>query len=134
MPRNTPYAGVAAIFRSSLATGQAPQVFEDGGQRRDFVHARDVAAANLAALSWVDNSDAVPFRPFNIASGTPRTVGDLAAALADVMGGPAPEVTGRYRAGDVRHIVASPERARLELGFKAEVALTDGLAEFAHVR
>jgi dTDP-L-rhamnose 4-epimerase len=134
MPRNTPYSGVAAIFRSSLATGQAPQVFEDGGQRRDFIHVRDVAAANLAALSWVDNSDAVPFRPFNIASGTPRTVGDLAAALADVMGGPAPEVTGRYRAGDVRHIVASPERARLELGFKAEVALTDGLAEFAHVR
>lgn len=134
MPRDTPYAGVAAIFRSALAAGQAPQVFEDGSQRRDFVHVRDVAAANLAALSWLDRSDAVPFRAFNIASGVPRTVGDLAQALSDVMDGPAPVITGRFRTGDVRHIVASPARARTELGFTAQVAFADGLVEFAAVR
>lgn len=50
MPRDTPYAGVASFFRSALARGEAPRVFEDGGQRRDFVHVRDVAAANVAAL------------------------------------------------------------------------------------
>jgi len=134
MPRDTPYAGVAAIFRSSLAAGAAPQVFEDGGQRRDFVHVRDVAAANRAALSWLDGPNVQPFRPFNVASGRPQTVGELAGALAEVMDGPAPQVTGRFRAGDVRHIVASPQRARTELGFAAGVALADGLAEFALAR
>ena len=72
MPRDTPYAGVASIFRSALAAGDAPRVFEDGGQRRDFVHVRDVARANLLALA-----DATP-GAFNVASGTPRTVLDMA--------------------------------------------------------
>jgi dTDP-L-rhamnose 4-epimerase len=133
MPRDTPYAGVAAIFRSELAGGRAPRVFEDGGQLRDFVHVRDVAAANARALSWLDGPDAQPFRAFNVASGRPRTVGDLAAALADVMVGPAPVVTGQYRAGDVRHIVASPDRARAELGFTPAVPFEEGIAEFAAV-
>src|SRR5262249_37092597 len=51
MPRNTPYAGVASIFRSALERGEAPRVYEDGGQLRDFVHVRDVARANLLALT-----------------------------------------------------------------------------------
>jgi len=131
MPRDTPYAGVAAIFRSALAAGRAPEVFEDGGQRRDFVHVRDVAAANLAALSWIDGPAAEPFRAFNIASGVPRTVGDLAVALSSVMAGPEPVVTGRFRAGDVRHIVASPARAAAELGFTAATAFAEGMTEFA---
>ncbi|MCP2329029.1 dTDP-L-rhamnose 4-epimerase [Hamadaea flava] len=131
MPRDTPYAGVAALFRSALAAGRAPQVFEDGGQRRDFVHVRDVAAANLAALSWVDDPATASFRAFNIASGAPRTVGDLAIALAGVMAGPDPVVTGQFRAGDVRHIVASPARAGTELGFTAAVPFEEGMAEFA---
>src|SRR5215218_1443192 len=84
MPCDTPYAGVASIFRSALAAGAAPRVFEDGGQRRDFVHVRDVAAANLRALEA-----GVP-GAFNVASGTPRTVGEMAAALARATAGPEP--------------------------------------------
>jgi dTDP-L-rhamnose 4-epimerase len=129
MPRDTPYSGVAAIFRSALAAGRPPRVFEDGGQRRDFVHVRDVALANVAAL----DATAVPgFRAYNVASGTPTTIGEVAAALTAALGGPAPVVTGEFRAGDVRHIVASPRRAEAELGFRAGVDPAGGLAEFAH--
>ena len=113
MPRDTPYSGVAAIFRSALEGGRSPQVYEDGQQRRDFVHVHDVARANLAALrAGVPGS----LRAFNVASGEPHTVGEMAAALAGAFGGPAPTVTGRYRLGDVRHIVASPEAATRGLG------------------
>ncbi|GAA0485175.1 UDP-glucose 4-epimerase [Paractinoplanes deccanensis] len=126
MPRDTPYSGVAAIFRSSLEQGRAPQVYEDGAQLRDFVHVTDVAAANLAALTVGDG-----FHPYNIASGRPTTVGEMAAALADAFGGPSPEVTGRFRLGDVRHVLASPERAAAELGFRAAVPPATGLREFA---
>jgi dTDP-L-rhamnose 4-epimerase len=132
MPRDTPYCGVAAIFRSTLQRGQAPQVFEDGAQRRDFVHVRDVAAANLAALTTISHDPAPGLRAYNIASGSPRTVGEMAATLADTMGGPAPIVTGAFRAGDVRHIVASPQRASRDLGFTAQISFDEGLAEFAH--
>jgi dTDP-L-rhamnose 4-epimerase len=127
MPRDTPYSGVAAIFRSALAAGRPPRVFEDGRQRRDFVHVRDVAAANVRALSTMEPG----FRAYNIASGAPTTVGAVAAALAEAMGGPAPVVTGEHRPGDVRHVVASPRRAADEIGFRARVTLRDGLAEFA---
>ena len=128
MPRDTPYAGVASIFRSSLAAGHAPQVFEDGAQRRDFVHVRDVAHANVHALTA---QEPVP-GAFNVASGTPRTVGDMAAALADAAGphAPRPQVTGGYRLGDVRHVFASAEKAERELGFRAQVDFADGMREF----
>lgn len=131
MPRDTPYSGVAAIFRSALEAGRAPQVFEDGGQRRDFVHVSDVARANLAALAATGVTGAGGLRAYNIASGVPTTVGELASALATAMGGPAPEVTGRFRLGDVRHVVASPARAAAELGFTATTGLAAGLAGFA---
>ncbi|MEV0196006.1 NAD-dependent epimerase/dehydratase family protein [Nonomuraea sp. NPDC050691] len=129
MPRDTPYAGVAAIFRSELQARRAPQVFEDGCQLRDFVHVRDVARANLAAV-------AAPARPgelraWNIASGTPHTVGEMARALAAERGGPSPRITGNFRLGDVRHIVASPGRAETELGFRAEIGFDAGMKEFA---
>jgi dTDP-L-rhamnose 4-epimerase len=127
MPRDTPYAGVAAIFRSALERGEAPQVFENGGQRRDFVHVADVSSANLAALTA---EEAVP-GAFNVASGTPHTVGELASVLAEVAGGPAPVVTGAFRVGDVRHITASARRAREVLGFVAQVGFEAGMAEFA---
>jgi dTDP-L-rhamnose 4-epimerase len=129
MPRDTPYAGVASIFRSALAAGRPPQVFEDGGQTRDFVHVRDVAQANVLALT----GPAVPSGACNIASGQPRTVLDMAVALADAFGegAPRPEVRGGWRAGDVRHIVASPRRAAEALGFTAEIGFAEGMAEFA---
>ncbi len=125
MPRDTPYAGVASIFRSALAAGRAPRVFEDGGQRRDFVHVRDVAAANALAL------DAGSPGAFNVASGTPRTVGEMADALARAIDGPSPEVTGEWRAGDVRHVFASPKRAATVLGFRAGEDFEAGMREFS---
>jgi dTDP-L-rhamnose 4-epimerase len=127
MPRDTPYAGVASIFRSALEAGRAPKVFEDGGQIRNFVHVRDVAHANVLALT----ADAPVPGAFNVASGTPRTVGDLARELARVSGGPEPEVTGDFRLGDVRHVFASADRAAAELGFTARIGFAEGVAEFA---
>ncbi|MEO7837103.1 MAG: NAD-dependent epimerase/dehydratase family protein [Acidimicrobiales bacterium] len=129
MPRDTPYAGVASIFRSELDAGRAPAVFEDGRQRRDFVHVTDVARANVLALT----AEPAPVGAFNIASGEARTVGDLAGALADCISGGdlAPVTTGRWRLGDVRHIVASPARAREVLGFEAAVGFAEGMTELA---
>lgn len=134
MPRDTPYAGVASIFRSALAAGRAPQVYEDGGQMRDFVHVQDVARANLVALEALATSAAgTPsgHRAYNVASGEPHTVLDLATALAREVDGPEPVVVGGGRPGDVRHVVADPARIRAELGFAAQVAFRDGIAEFA---
>jgi dTDP-L-rhamnose 4-epimerase len=132
MPRDTPYAGVAAIFRSELEQGRAPQVFEDGAQRRDLVHVDDVAAAGLAALAWTADAAPGTARPFNTGSGRVTTVLELATALSDALGGPSPQVTGRYRAADVRHVTASSERAARELGWRAATPLEDGLRAFAH--
>ncbi len=134
MPRDTPYAGVASIFRSALAAGRAPQVFEDGGQRRDFVHVRDVARANLAVLEATAPDGLIAsgtVRAYNVGSGTPRTVQDLATALARACDGPAPQVTGAYRLGDVRHITASNERLRTELGWAPAEDFDAGMREFA---
>jgi dTDP-L-rhamnose 4-epimerase len=127
MPRNTPYAGVAAIFTSALRQGRAPSVFEDGRQRRDFVHVRDVAAATVVACE----KHVSGMRAFNVGSGTPRTVGEMAAALADVMRGPSPQVTGQYRLGDVRHITADSSRLRRELGWLPRIDFAAGMAELA---
>ena len=131
MPQNTPYAGVASLFRSAIERGEAPRVFEDGGQRRDFVHVADVASANIAALAWT--ADAVPgtFRAFNVGSGDVHTIGDLAAAVSRHSGGLVPVVTGEYRLGDVRHITASSERLRTELDWRPSVTFEEGMREFA---
>ncbi|NAS23878.1 NAD-dependent epimerase/dehydratase family protein [Herbidospora sp. NEAU-GS84] len=128
MPRDTPYAGVASFFRSALERGEAPTVFEDGGQRRDFVHVGDVARANVAALTTIEGAG---HTAYNVGSGDPHTVGEMAAALAEAFGGPMPVVTGDYRLGDVRHVTADSSRARAALGWKPEVAFADGVAEFA---
>jgi dTDP-L-rhamnose 4-epimerase len=128
MPRDTPYAGVAAIFTSALRRGEAPQVFEDGRQRRDFVHVRDVAAATVLACERHVSG----VRAFNVGSGTPRTVGDMAGALAAALNGPEPIVTGTYRLGDVRHITADSSRLRQELGWMPTADFSDGMAELAN--
>jgi dTDP-L-rhamnose 4-epimerase len=131
MPRDTPYAGVASLFRSALARGEAPRVFEDGGQRRDFVHVRDVVAANTAALEAVAGLEPGSLAAYNTGSGDPHTVGEMAAALAAAHGGPAPVVTGAFRLGDVRHITADSRRLMSELGWKPAVGFGEGMAEFA---
>jgi len=137
MPQNTPYAGVASLFRSAIERGEAPRVFEDGRQRRDFVHVRDVASANLAALDWTTRlaTDAEQadgsMRAFNVGSGTVHTILDLAEQLTRHTGGGDPVVTGEYRLGDVRHITASSERLRRELGWDPAVPFEEGMREFA---
>jgi dTDP-L-rhamnose 4-epimerase len=127
MPRDTPYSGVAAIFRSELEAGDVPRVFEDGGQMRDFVHVDDIAAANVAAV----DSALEGFNAFNVCSGRPISIMDVATELCDARGDAPPVVTGQYRSGDVRHIVADPARAAEVLGFRAAVDPRDGLREFA---
>lgn len=122
MPRDTPYAGVASIFRSAIERGEPPQVFEDGGQLRDFVHVHDVARANVLALE----APAEVRGPLNVASGEPHTLLDMAVALA-ASAGLEPEVVGGYRLGDVRHVMASPARAAAVLGFEARVPFEEGM-------
>jgi dTDP-L-rhamnose 4-epimerase len=128
MPRDTPYAGVASIFRSALEAGRAPLVYEDGGQLRDFVHVTDVARANVAALTVDD----VGSRAYNIASGERHTVLEMAQTIAaSHAGAPQPEVLPRYRLGDVRHVFGAVTAARDGLGFEAFVRFDDGMREFA---
>ena len=128
MPRDTPYAGVAAIFASAIAAGDPPRVHEDGGQLRDFVHVRDVARANVIALTEREPIAGA----FNVASGTPRSVGELARTMSDTAGPTAarPLTTGDFRLGDVRHVFASAERAAIELGFEAREDFSSGIKEF----
>jgi len=133
MPADTPYAGVAAIFRSALERGEGPPVFEDGHQMRDFVHVDDVAAANVAAVHRVGEHP-VGVTPYNVCSGRPTDIATMAALLAAEHGGAGPVVTGRYRAADVRHVVASPAAAVDGLGFTAAVDPARGLRDFAHPR
>jgi len=129
MPRDTRYAGVAARFVDALASGRAPRVTEDGRQLRDFVHVRDVAAANVAALT----ADQPVSGAFNVCSGQPRTVAEIARALHAAFGDPAPTpvVTGEFRLGDVRHVFADPTLAERRLGFRAREDFTAGMAELA---
>jgi dTDP-L-rhamnose 4-epimerase len=128
MPRGTPYAGVAALFADAVLEGRAPRVFEDGEQRRDFVHVADVARANLLALT----APADVAGAFNVCSGTPRSVGEMAAALHAAAGAAEasrPVVTGEFRLGDVRHVFADPARSRDTLGFVAEIGFAAGVTD-----
>jgi dTDP-L-rhamnose 4-epimerase len=128
MPRDTPYSGVAALFRSALEKGQPPAIFEDGGQMRDFVHVDDVAVANVAAAV----TDRGGFTAANVCSGQPISILEVATTLCEARDSTvSPVITGQYRSGDVRHIVANPERASEVLGFRATVDPSHGLREFA---
>jgi dTDP-L-rhamnose 4-epimerase len=126
---SNPYTGVLAIFASRLLNGRPPLIFEDGQQRRDFVHVRDVARACLAALERPGPGGGV----LNVGSGVSRTVEDVARGLARAVGRPdlQPQVTGRYRAGDIRHCFADVGRVREVLGFEPEEDFEEGLAELA---
>jgi len=123
---SNPYTGVAAIFSSRLLNGHAPMAFEDGQQLRDFVHVRDVARATVLAL---DSEDATG-EAINVGVGSPLTIVEVARLLASQLGLEVEaEVTGKYRAGDIRHCWADPTKAEKLLGFTAEVSLAEGIAE-----
>jgi dTDP-L-rhamnose 4-epimerase len=126
---SNPYTGVLAIFASRLLNKRAPLVFEDGRQQRDFVHVQDVARACLLALQ----AGAVTGGVFNIGSGESRTILSIAQDLARVTGRPnlAPHVTGKYRAGDIRHCFADIDNSRAQLGYAPQVDFQDGLQELA---
>lgn len=125
---SNPYTGVLAIFAARLLNGRPPLVFEDGRQRRDFVHVYDVARACRLALEAEHTQDV-----FNVGSGQSRTILSVAQDLADVMGRRdiAPELTRKYRAGDIRHCFADMGKSRDVLGFEPHVAFKDGLRELA---
>jgi dTDP-L-rhamnose 4-epimerase len=115
---SNPYTGVAAIFSGRLLTGQAPIIMEDGNQNRDFIHVKDVARATVAALT-AERADG---QAINIGIGDPISINEVAALLAKALGREdiSPEITGKYRAGDIRHCWADPTRAKELLNFEPE--------------
>ena len=126
---SNPYTGVLAIFASRLQNKQRPLVFEDGEQRRDFVHVEDVARAFLLALEHPK----APGQVFNIGSGRDVSILEVAEALAGAMGVPAltPEVMDKARVGDIRHCFADISMARDVLGFSPVRSFDDSLGELA---
>jgi dTDP-L-rhamnose 4-epimerase len=123
---SNPYTGVAAIFSSRLLNRKPPLVTEDGLQSRDFVHVSDIVRANVLAL----RCEAAGGRVCNVGTGRPTTIRRIAELLAERLGLEIrPEVTGRFRAGDIRHCFADPTHARRTLGFEAKVRLEDGIDE-----
>jgi dTDP-L-rhamnose 4-epimerase len=125
---SNPYTGVLAIFASRLLNDHAPVVYEDGGQRRDFVHVADVARACRLALE----QDGADGQAVNVGSGQSASVLEIAEALARLLGKKLePELPGKFRAGDIRHCFADVTRAREALGFEAEVPFERGLAQLA---
>ncbi len=126
---SNPYTGVLAIFASRIANGARPLVFEDGRQRRDFVHVSDVARAFLLAL----DHPAAPGGVFNVASGRDRSIAEIGREIAAAMGRKdiEPEIMHKTRIGDIRHCFADTGLARERLGFAAERDFREGLAELA---
>jgi dTDP-L-rhamnose 4-epimerase len=125
---SNPYTGVLAIFASRLLNGKAPLIFEDGEQQRDFVNVRDVVQACRLSLDVA----AAPDRVFNIGSGHAFTISELAERMADALGkNLEPQITGKYRVGDIRHCFADIGLARSMLGYTPEVSLEDGVLELA---
>ena len=123
---SNPYTGVAAIFSGRLLAGRPPLAFEDGQQLRDFVHVRDVARATVLALE----SEAATGEAINVGVGSPLTIVQVAQLLARQLGADIdPEITGKFRSGDIRHCWADPGRAQELLGFTAEIPLEAGVAE-----
>jgi dTDP-L-rhamnose 4-epimerase len=126
---SNPYTGVLAIFASRLLNNNPPMIFEDGGQRRDFVSVYDVAEACRLALESEEANGEV----FNIGSGRSYTIREIALSFASVLGKAhiEPEITGKYRVGDIRHCFADIGHARDVLGFEPKVTLEEGMTELA---
>jgi dTDP-L-rhamnose 4-epimerase len=126
---SNPYTGVLAIFASRILNGNSPMIFEDGLQKRDFVHVYDVAQACRLALEGERAAGNV----FNVGSGQAYTIREIANRIANVLGREdlRPEITGQYRVGDIRHCFADITRARETLGYEPRVSLEDGMVELA---
>lgn len=126
---SNPYTGVLAIFASRLHNGKPPVIFEDGHQRRDFVHVEDIARAFVLALGHPKAAGEV----YNVASGEDRSVREVAALLAQAMDRAElePEIAGKGRVGDIRHCIADIGKIREELGFVPRRDFAEGLAELA---
>lgn len=123
---SNPYTGVCAIFSGRLLNDQRPAIFEDGQQTRDFVHVSDIVQANLLALE----TDRADYQALNIGTGFPISISEIALMLASGLNKDIkPEVTGKYREGDIRHCVADISRARELLGYEPKVTLADGIPE-----
>jgi dTDP-L-rhamnose 4-epimerase len=124
-----PYTGVLAIFATRLLNNNPPLIYEDGGQKRDFVSVQDVAQACRLAMQVPDTAGSV----FNIGSGQAYTVSEIATRLAAILGKPhlQPQITGKYRVGDIRHCFADITRARQVLGYTPSVSLEEGLVDYA---
>ncbi len=125
---SNPYTGVLANFASRLANGEPPLIFEDGGQKRDFVHVRDVARAFRLALE----SKSAVGQVVNIGSGNAYTIRQVAELTADAMGMPEvqPEILGKMRSGDIRHCFADISKAHDLLGFEPLHRLEEAVGEF----
>ncbi len=123
---SNPYTGVAAIFASRLLNGNAPFIFEDGRQMRDFVNVADAVQATLLAIEHVEADG----RALNIGSGEPVSIREVAASLAVALKSEtAPELTGKYRAGDIRHCFADISAAKKLLGYAPRISLSQGVHE-----
>jgi dTDP-L-rhamnose 4-epimerase len=126
---SNPYTGVLAIFASRIHNNQPPMIFEDGQQRRDFVHVDDVAQAFVLALEHPKAAGEV----YNVGSGQDRTVREVSDLLAAAMNRPdiAPEIAGKARTGDIRHNIADIGKIQRDLGFQPRRDFSEGLAELA---
>jgi len=123
---SNPYTGVAAIFSSRLRTGAAPVIFEDGAQSRDFIHVSDIVRANVLALQRRD----ADYEAFNVGTGVATSVLRLAQLLGRALKARvAPSVTGKFRAGDIRHCIADTAKIRTRLGFTPRVRFEQGLTD-----
>jgi dTDP-L-rhamnose 4-epimerase len=123
---SNPYTGVCAIFSSRLMNNEAPMVFEDGKQSRDFVHVSDIVQANILALE----SDKANYETFNVGTGKPLSVVDVSNLIAKGLGkNLEPQVVGKYREGDIRHCVADISKAKELLGYEPKVSLEGGMQE-----
>jgi dTDP-L-rhamnose 4-epimerase len=123
---SNPYTGVCAIFSARLLKDQAPLVFEDGEQTRDFVHVSDIVQANLLALE----TDKADYQTLNVGTGSPISITEISNMLARGLNkNIEPEITAKYREGDIRHCVADISRARTLLGYEPKVKLADGIPE-----
>ena len=123
---SNPYTGVCAIFASRLLNDQPPVIYEDGEQTRDFVHVSDIVQANLLALE----TDRADYQAVNVGTGRATSVRQVMKMLAEGLGKQIePEITGKYREGDIRHCVADITRARKLLGYEPKVSIEQGIPE-----